>query len=119
MKEKIVSTALEIAGGGVAGYVDGKYADKKVLNQSIGRIIAAGGIAWGFIGKGRIAEYALDLGGGAAAFEFGEWAMGKGMQTPGATRGVRGVGALPRSSHVVTPADLRAAMAHVSSGVRG
>lgn len=107
---KILETGIEIGGGAGAGYLDAKFPDKKIANQGLGTVLAAGGLLYGFLGKGKLSKLALELGGGAAAFEVGKLVANK--TAPGSVSGVRGVrGALPRGTHVVTASEIRQAVA--------
>jgi hypothetical protein len=69
----------KIGGGGLAGFLDTKFAATMPGGFPLGTVVAAGGIVGGLMGVGgnRIASALIDIGGGAAAFEFGTFVAQK------------------------------------------
>lgn len=108
----IIETVAEVGGGAAAGYLDTKYADKKVGGLNLGTVLAIVGVGVGVTGIGgkKISHYAREIGGGAAAFELGKLVAEKTAKSMSQSSGsslalrsgrVAGVGALPSSSRVV------------------
>ena len=107
MTAAVVSVGLEGAGGAAAGYLSARYPDKKIAGFDLGVVLAASAIGLGLSGvlPSKMGNYALEVGGGAAAFELGKIVASKTSPASG-VKGIGAVGALPPSRRTVTAAEL-------------
>lgn len=111
---EVLGLAADLAGGGAAGFLDTKFADRKVLGMTPGQALGVGlvGFALTPFAKGKAKTYALEVGGGALSYEVGKLAAdrtAKAMSSSSSTTqgSTAGVGALPRGSRVVSQAELQ------------
>jgi hypothetical protein len=125
MTKHVLETLAEGSGGALAGYLDTKYADKKLGGMSYGTVFAFAGVAAGLLGSSMpggadFGNYLREAGGGAGAFEIGKIVAertAKSMQQSGTAtqaqlRGrVSGVGALPMGRAPLTQQSLQASIA--------
>jgi len=123
MTKHVLETLAEGSGGALAGYLDTKYADRKLGGLSYGTVFAFAGVACGLLGSSMpggadLGNYLREAGGGAGAFELGKIVAertAKSMAQSGQSQALRGrvagVGALPMGRGPVTSKGLEASLA--------
>lgn len=109
MTKQILESCAEAGGGGLAGFLDTKYADKKVGGLNLGTCFALAGLAVGVTGvAGKYSAYIREAGGGASAYELGKIVAERTAKSQSTSK-VAGVGALPGRS--VTAQQLQQSLA--------